>query len=141
MSKTKSERHAPRLADFGPAHSIELRPRPDSPEALDLHMVLPSGEAVVLGGQREALRGLWSYLMQILYPRAVDLTRRIETVPQAPDGLDPEITYRYTAYADHANPGQVVIGGFAQHIIWKVSIDRKACEYLWASLEQHLDQV
>lgn len=141
MDTTQTHRRAPRIADFGLARNIEVRPARDDADTLSLHMVLPDGEAMTLPAQREALRGLWSYLMQVLYPRAVDLTRRVETVPQSPHGLAPDVTYRFTAYADQADPHQVVIGGFAQNLIWKMSIEREDCETLWASLERQLDQV
>jgi len=141
MDQTQPHSHAPRIADFGRVRSVEVRPGRDDAEALSLHMVLPDGQTVSLPAQREALRGLWSYLMQVLYPRAVDLTRRVETVPQSPHGLAPDITYRFSAYAEPSDPGQVAIAGFAQNLIWKASIDRQECEYLWASLERHLGQV
>ena len=141
MDRRDTHRHPPRIADFGRAHGVEVRPMRDEADALSLHLRLPDGQAVTLPAQREALRGLWSYLMQVLYPRAVDLTRRAETVPQSPHGLAPDITYRFTAYADQSEPGQVVIGGFAQNLIWKASIDRTDCENLWASLERQLGQV
>lgn len=131
----------PEKVDFGTVHSIDVRPDPSNAELMGLTIYFYSGEKVVLAAQREALRGLWSYLTQILYPRAEALTKSMETVVRATHDIAPDVTHMVTAYGDSADPNLVVIGGFTRSAYWHLKLDWAATENLWSSLEDHLNQV
>jgi hypothetical protein len=131
----------PERADLGFVHQIDVRPDAQDAEIFNLLVTLEAGERISLLAQREALRGLWSYLTQILYPRAVDLTKRMETVVRRKDGIPPDVTYMIAAYADSADPSLIVIGGFTPGTYWNLKLGWEACENLWAGLEDHLNQV
>jgi hypothetical protein len=131
----------PETVDLGLVHSIEVRPDPNDAAILGLQVVVDGGEKILLAAQREALRGLWSNLTQILYPRAVALTNQMETVVRRKDGVGPDVTYMLSAIGDSTDPGMIIIGGFTPNVYWSLRIGWEACENFWSSLEDHLDQV
>jgi hypothetical protein len=127
--------------DLGMVHSVEVRPDQQDADLFGMQVLLQSGERIVLPAQREALRGLWSNLTQILYPRAVDLTNRMETVARRRDGIPREVTYMLAANGDSMDPRLIVIGGLTPEVYWYLKLDWEATENLWSSLEDHLNQV
>jgi hypothetical protein len=127
--------------DLGTVHSIDVRRDQADADIFGLYVLQQSGERIVLAVQREALRALWSNLMQILYPRAVDLTQRMETVVRRKDDVPPEVTYMITAYGDSADPSLIAIGGFTPTVYWYLKLSWEASENLWTALEDNLDVV
>jgi hypothetical protein len=127
--------------DLGVVHSIEVRPDPGAAEILGLQVWYAGGEKILLACQREALRGLWYNLMQILYPRAVAMTNQMETVVRRKDGTPPDVTFMMSAISDSTDPRSIIIGGFTPNAYWHLKIGWDACENLWSSLEDHLNQV
>lgn len=127
--------------DLGQAHTITLRPNLEDADLFTMFLVLQDGSRSALVVRREALIGLWAYLTRILYPRAVDITQRADTVRQTRSDLPPTVTYRIIASSDLSNSGVLVIGGFTHGSMWILRLDWETCENLWASIEHHLDRV
>ncbi len=129
-------------AEFGRVRKIEVRPDPEDEDVFAMVVTLRTGKRIALAAKREALRSVWSYLTQLLYPRAAgQLTQRMETVARRPEGVAPHVAYMLAAYKDAANQDIVVIAGFTTKLMWTVKLDREACEDLWTSLEDNLKQI
>lgn len=96
---------------------------------------MPNGDRVSLLTRREALRSLYAYLTQILYPQATSVTMRMEAVVS---GRTISRTQKIGAYLDAADPGAVVIGVFTRDGYWTMRLGWEASEDLWTSLHDHL---
>jgi hypothetical protein len=128
--------------DLGRARAVDIRADSQNAELYLLILTPMAGDKVTLPASREALRGLWSHLTKILYPRAADqLTKRIETVKAEKGEAPPDVTRRIVAYADEAHPGLITLSGYTKSTYWTVQVDQGAGENLWTSLEDKLNQV
>jgi hypothetical protein len=128
--------------DLGMARAIDIRADGQGDDQYRLIVTPATGDKVTLQANREALRGLWSHLTKILYPRAASqLTKRIGTVKAAHSKSDPDVTHRIVAYADESHPGLITISGYTKTIYWTAQIDHDAGGSLWTSLEDKLNEV
>ena len=129
-------------AHFGLVRKIEVKVDETNDEIFALMVTLKTGKKIPLAAKREALRSVWSYLTQLLYPRAANqLTRRMETVVRKTEGVSPHVAYMLAAYKDTTDPTIIVIGGFTTKGMWTLKLDKEACEDLWTALEDNLKQI
>lgn len=126
----------PLQADLGHVRRIDLRPGQESADHFFLQVHMPNGDRVSLLTRREALRALWAYLTQILYPQAAGMTMRMETVA---NHNTLSLSQKIGAYVDAVDPSLVIIGVFTRDGYWNMRLGWEATEDLWTSLHDHLN--
>ena len=126
-------------SNFGLITGIKLR---EKGEGLSLELLSADGQSITLSVCLEALRGLWAYLTQILYPRAGDqLTESLSTVKESPDSVAPGVVFKMTAAASPDQPDQIEIDALSKSDVRSFTISHETGYDLWVALENLLDQV
>lgn len=124
---------------LGRVHTIRVREREDGLYSLTVYIADEDSPTLVV--TEDALRALWAHLTKLLYPRAGDqLTERIPTAKRVRDGIDHDVTFSMTAYAEIPDD-IIILSGVSRDRSWVMEISTAAGEDLWTSLEDLLDAV